>query len=253
MSPTAIGARRWRQCLCVSASGFAIAGPLGLLMVLPVLLMRARPADAVFDDLDRHFESGPRSRTRDRIDDLCLQLRESRIDPAATDPVLPLVDIVAAGRQCDKLGALRIISANFEPDFAPTLHLAAVSPDAAVKVMAATVLAKLKKSKTDRMLALEERFEAAGQPPELRLNIAAALVDIARSGLLDDNVAADHLSMARLTVSSGLPNTYAVQSRYREVLAVLEQGEREHRYRRAASDAPLDSLEAPVYMYRCSA
>jgi hypothetical protein len=108
---------------------------------------------------------------------------DNRLRIEGASGIEPLYDIFHRDAQQPKLKALGVISRNFTPSMAPSLRLALKDTDAAVRVMAASVMAKLRKDYDDAALAclaaVKERGDAAAS-----YQMARACLDFARSGLL---------------------------------------------------------------------
>ena len=119
----------------------AIIGACGALVAI-ALALRAAP------DRDR-TTSGEAGRISDDREDmpraeqlhLALQNRRVRIDGARD--VRPLMDVVAEGSRSEKLEALAVVFRRYDVTLASVLKRALEDPDTSVRVLAATVTAKL--------------------------------------------------------------------------------------------------------------
>ena len=95
--------------------------------------------------------------------------------------------VMAEGQVGEKQALLGAISQRFHPDFLPSLQKGLKSPEAAVRVSAAAVFAKLREDNHKRLGAVatgQGERDAAGTCPKGGAE-ARVLADCARSGLLD--------------------------------------------------------------------
>lgn len=97
----------------------------------------------------------------------------------------PLIDIFLVGSDDQQLTALGRMLKRFEPAMAATLRLALQSTEPSVRVLAATVIAKLHLDFSERIAALQVTAEMATAPGEAWNELAAACWAYAKSGLLD--------------------------------------------------------------------
>lgn len=99
--------------------------------------------------------------------------------------VRPLLDVIAEGTQAEKFEALRVIAKLYEPALAPTLRYALGDSSAPVRVLAATVMAKLRMVHLEKVVRMQTEVACQpGRPQPLR-KLARARLDLAESGLLD--------------------------------------------------------------------
>jgi hypothetical protein len=111
--------------------------------------------------------------------------------------VRPLIDVLSEGTQAEKFEALRVVARRYEPALAPALHCGMADGSAPVRVLAATVTAKLRMVYSDRVAALEA--ELADWPADARLlrQLARARLKLAESGLIDGSHARQEIARAR--------------------------------------------------------
>ena len=176
----------------------AIAGPFGVMLTgLGWLGRQSGKRKGGYDfnawveeDVSDEFEDGG-------VEQLVEAIKDNRIGLDTPKTLGSFTDYIANGEQDEQLNALRVIGANYGPDFAPALHAALVNQDAAVRVMAATILATLKKSYSDRLARLKS--DCIGKDREIApaINLAQAHIDFAKSGLLNADLADEQYELAR--------------------------------------------------------
>src|SRR5262245_16124209 len=162
----------------------AFAGPFGVFVAAALVL---RPAAIHSED---RSGSGAESLTVDRddskrIEDVHLALLDRRVRLECASHISPLMDVLAEGSQSEKLEALGVLYRKFDADLGPVLKRALQDPDAPVRVLAATVAAKLHATFSH---TIGDRQAAADAAPKLTQNwqrIADARLAYAESGLLE--------------------------------------------------------------------
>lgn len=175
----------------------ACAGPFGA-MVSVGLLASPDHCDGPMEDREHAPASPPQSRSG------CLHaaLLDQRLRLHNAHAAEPLGDVMAEGTQSDKFEALRIIAMSYEPALAPVLRGALADGSAPVRVLAASIVAKLTMAHRNRVGALE--IEAAGAPGDRKLlrKLARARLDLAESGLLDVSQSREQAARARQELAS---------------------------------------------------
>lgn len=100
--------------------------------------------------------------------------------------VQPLMDVIAEGTPSEKFEALNIIANSYHPSLAPALRLALSDGSAPVRVLAATVTAKLRMTHLKTVGALQAEVAAAPNRAEVLRKLAHARIELAASGLFHD-------------------------------------------------------------------
>jgi hypothetical protein len=162
----------------------AIAGPFGA-FVAAALSFRSAPirsrilraggidsltADCVADKRVEHMHTALLDR-RVRIEGACL--------------VRPLVDVVAEGSHAEKLEALGIVYRRYEARLSTVLKRAMRDPDTSVRVLAATVTAKLHATYSRKVGDCQAAAAAKPRVAQNWQNLAEARFAYAESGLLE--------------------------------------------------------------------
>ncbi len=181
-----------------------LAGPFGPLLAAAVSMARhAAPSDTLEERFDDLLEGQPGDPATLHIGELCDALDDGRLGTDAPEGLDPLLDAIEHGSQAEALAALRAVSMHFGPDLAPVVRRAAVSEDAAVRVLAATVLADLKKHYSDRVSAARRILDEDPGHHPARQALFEACMDYANSGLLSADLAGEMRRMA-FACSDGL-------------------------------------------------
>jgi len=169
----------------------ALTGPAGPVLALLVWLARWTGAGQPAADFDAFLAGDPEDPITRRTAEMESAILDGRLATGPPVGLVPLRDVIESGSQAEVLTALRAASKNFGPDLAPVIRKAAVSEDAAVRVMAATVLANLKKDFGDRIAAARDILDAAPGNAQARRAVFEACTNYARSGLLTDDLASE--------------------------------------------------------------
>jgi hypothetical protein len=172
----------------------ALAGPFGAFVAaaiaLPSLIrasaLHGRTADDAKADL---VAIGHAERVH-----IALLDRRIRIEGASR--ICPLMDVIAEGSQAAKLEALGVVYRRYETRLSAVLKSALKDPDASVRVLAATVTAKIHARYAEKSGDCQA---AAAAEPELARNwrdLAEARLAYAESGLLEVSRAQAQIELA---------------------------------------------------------
>jgi hypothetical protein len=107
-------------------------------------------------------------------------------DFEAVSGVEPFADILSSGTVLQKQMAIAKIARYFRPAFAPLLLQSARDPNAAVRVQAATALAKIERDFMARYMRLETELKNVPDQDPAKLELAQLYDDYAHAGLLDE-------------------------------------------------------------------
>jgi hypothetical protein len=99
--------------------------------------------------------------------------------------VEPFADLLESGTLAQKQTVLEKMTRYFEPAYAPLLRKALGSQEAAIRVGAATALAKLEHGFMQRFMDLEKRHRAEPENEEVMKQLAACCKAYAEAGLVD--------------------------------------------------------------------
>lgn len=177
--------RRDRSAAILAMLSMLAMGPLGALGSLALLgyLRRARPGDASLQGWYRVLsfagEADPAGTVHDAI-------TEGRAFLPNAARLCDFATVMASGSIAQRQALLGTISQRFHPDYLPILQAALKSPDAAVRVSAAAVFAKLREGNRKRF----KRAGGADTTGDAPLGRARALASCARAGFLDADEAA---------------------------------------------------------------
>ncbi len=187
----------WRDIVFSLICWSLIAGPFGVLIAGIWHIAQSRRSRLPPFDIDEWFSGAPIDNRLVHVDATCEALRDHRYNFEAAEPLVAFTDCMTTGSQQERLAALRAIGTDYGPDFAPALRAATLNADAAVRVMAATVMASQKKRFSDRIAALELQVRVDPHNPKHSLCLAAVQLQYASAGLLDSELALDQIKKTR--------------------------------------------------------
>jgi polysaccharide biosynthesis protein PelE len=164
----------------------AAGGPFGAGIALLAAMVYTRcvsdatsPVEWIADLFSRHQD-----RESDRLHER-IELGLDDFESAAS--VEPFRDILSGGGVLQKQMAIAKIARYFRPVFAPLLLQAARDPNAAVRVQAATALAKIERDFMARYIRLENELRDLPDHDPAKLKLAELYDDYAHADLLDEN------------------------------------------------------------------
>lgn len=162
----------------------ALAGPFGSLIAVALIVPRRAAASDAEGTADTTFtiNQGPELTRLELLHGSLLD-RRLRLEHAYT--IRPLLDVVIDGTQIEKLDALGLISKRFVPALAPILKRALEDKDAAVRVLAATVMAQQHNTFIKRIGALQATATEAPESARHWSELGQAHLTYAESGLLE--------------------------------------------------------------------
>ena len=191
---------RARLSALLEASLCCLAGPLGALVLQVVRLGQVLPATDpdLLDDMDADAPK-PLS-VPDAIHELHLQGRRSK--PFASDDQ-SYADIIRHGDLPQHNEIIAAISRNYQPEMYPALSLALGSSSPALKVQAAAVFSKLRRTLGDAANDLLAT-QLASLTAKTAQDYHERLLNVARSGFVDAGKAQALMARARAIESLGL-------------------------------------------------
>ncbi len=113
-----------------------------------------------------------------------IQAGEYHHDEEST--LMPFIDILSFGSRKQKQAAIALITNNFQPSFAPALRMALNISDSAIRVQAATAIAKIENRFFERVVELDRKAREQPESPEMVLALARHYDDYAFAGILDE-------------------------------------------------------------------
>ncbi|MEH2527001.1 MULTISPECIES: hypothetical protein [unclassified Bradyrhizobium] len=161
---------------------------------------------------------------------LHISLLDHRIRLEGASHVHPLMDVLVDGSPSEKLEALGVIYQRYETQFSPVLKRALRDPDASVRVLAATVMARLHAAYSSR---IGDCQSAAATGPALGANwrnLAEVRLAYAESGLLESSRARVQVELAVGDLVQAVeldPADLASASRLGEVRQQWQRGHRD--------------------------
>jgi hypothetical protein len=167
-----------------------VAGPFGALTAIGLLVPRNAGATG------RAGGGAGRQAELSRLELLHGSLLDRRLRLETAHSIRSLLDVIIDGTQFEKLDALSLISKRFVPALAQPLKRALEDKDAAVRVLAATVMAQQHNIHMRQIGGLRAEAEAAPESPAVWRELGQAHRDYADSGLLEASRAETELSQA---------------------------------------------------------
>jgi hypothetical protein len=176
----------------------AFAGPFGAFVATALAFPITRIVSRIESDTDALATD--RSAI-ERVERLHGALLDRRVRLEGASRIRPLMDMIAEGSRAEKLEALRVVYQKYEAGLSTVLNRALRDPDNSVRVLTATVIAKLN-AKYSRDIGDRQREAAAS--PELAQNwraLAETRLAYAQSGLLDPPQAQAQIELSTGDVS----------------------------------------------------
>jgi len=100
--------------------------------------------------------------------------------------LVPFIDILSFGDRKQKQAAVTLITNNFQPSFAPALRMALNIADSAIRVQAATAIARIENRFLEMALDLKRKVDAQPDSPGLLHDLARHYDTYAFAGILDE-------------------------------------------------------------------
>ncbi|MFQ5738757.1 MAG: tetratricopeptide repeat protein [Acidobacteriota bacterium] len=217
---------RWPLLLGVSTLG---TGPLGCAGTLCSMAL-----NRWFQRTSSSFEDWYNSLFPEQQSLLAREVFE-RIQVAQADPIgqtsAPFADILSYGSLSQKQTVIWLISKHFSPVLAPALLQALKDTDSAVRVQAATAMARIENEFSRRTMELTQAADKDPDNPRLLRRLARHYDDYAFTGLLDNVREMDNRGKALeayMDVLEKVPDDFSAR------LAVGRLLLREGRYREAS-------------------
>jgi hypothetical protein len=210
----------------------ALAGPFGAFAAMGLVLAAAPGASSPARDGSadaRRADPAP----RDPVERAHTALLDGRMRLEGAARIRPLTDVIAEGSRSEKLEALRVVYRNYDGELSAALKQALQDPDASVRVLAATVVARLhgafgravgdrqteavaRPGRDGSWLRLAEArlaYAESGllEAPRARAQIELAVADLSRAADLDpvDRASIGLLEQARRKLEAGADDLHA--------------------------------------------
>jgi hypothetical protein len=170
-------------------------GPLGVLGTAVAALLeqgfawRARPFSEWYDAL---FPPADADQTRALYESVVLHGH----GPMERSTVAPFADVIALGSLEEKRAAIALMAGRFRPEFAPALQAALNDREPAIRVQAASAVARIEHRFLQRSMKLEECRLARPNDPDLLMETARHHEELAATGLIDEGRAREAVRLA---------------------------------------------------------
>jgi hypothetical protein len=245
----ALGAHLWRVW-AGNQLGFAlpltvataVAGPIGAGSMLAAMLLTeffrrsAKPAADWLDGLDEARGSGTRTNpSRDR---------EGAVSAVE---VTPLMDILEMGDELQKQEVVALVTRSFRPALAPLLKRALEDSSNAIRVQAATAMARIEGRFLHRAMQLDQLAAKKPGSSDVARDLAHLYDDYAFTGLLDPVRERENLQLARQWYETWIalePNRAEAHFALGRLLIRCEEWEQaDYHLEKAGGDASVWRLE----------
>jgi hypothetical protein len=173
----------------------AFAGPFGA-FVATALLFRPAPIrlEAMLgNDVENLRTDHHESR---RVEHMHLAVLDHRVRLKGADQIRPLMDVIAEGSRSEKLEALGVLYRRYGAELGSVLKRALRDPDTSVRVLAATVAAKLHATFGRKIGDCQSATDATPNLAQSWRNVADARLAYAESGLLEAQRACAEIDFA---------------------------------------------------------
>jgi hypothetical protein len=162
----------------------ALAGPFGAFVAAALALPSAPMRSKILRDSDVDSLTTDCS-AMERVERMHITLLDRRVRLEGACRIRPLMDVIAEGSQSEKLEALGVIYRKYEARLSAVLKRALRDPDTSVRVLAATVTAKLHATYSRKIGDCQTAAAAKPRLAQNWRNVAEARLAYAESGLLE--------------------------------------------------------------------
>ncbi len=208
----------------------ALAGPFGAFVAIALLLPPTRGSSQAWDS---GIET-PAIRCAERSAGARMHraVVDGRLRIEGASRVRPLIDLIAEGSRSEKLDALALVYRKYEAKLGAVLKSALRDPDPSVRVLAATVTAKLNANYARKIGGCQRAALAAPEVAQNWRDVAGARMAYAESGLLEPPRARAYLDSAMGDLARAVEldpsdrGSYELLDRTRRKLAARTHDER---------------------------
>jgi hypothetical protein len=162
----------------------AAAGPFGAFVAAALAFGPGSLHTGVVTDHDVENRQADRSAI-DRVEAIHLAMQDRRIRVEGARHIRPLMDVVSEGSQSEKLEALGVVYRKYDSRLSVVLKRALQDPDTPIRVLAATVTAKLNATFSRKIGDCQAATVATPSLAQSWQNLADARLAYAESGLLE--------------------------------------------------------------------
>jgi hypothetical protein len=169
----------------------AFAGPFGAFVAMALALRPTRARSRISPDGDLTDRSA-----MERAERVHVALLDRRLRLEGASSIRPLIDVIAEGSRSEKLEALRVVYRRHEAGLSTVLKRALQDSDTSVRVLAATVIAKLHATYSQNIGAWQAAATASPDIPQNWQTLAGARLAYAESELLESPRARAQIELA---------------------------------------------------------
>ncbi len=167
-------------------------GPIGTILTLSLTMWFAKATTSFEEWYEALF---PRQKSDSTIE-LYERIQHGNENLHGDNMPTPFGDVLSFGTLPQKQKVISMIMKNFRPAFAPSLQMALRDSNSAVRVQAATAIAKIERDCMTTTLELHAAHQNAPHDASMILRLARHLDDYAYSGILDPAQELDHRNQA---------------------------------------------------------
>jgi hypothetical protein len=169
----------------------AFAGPFGAFVAMALALRPTRARSRISPDGDLRDRSA-----MERAERVHVALLDRRLRLEGASSIRPLIDVIAEGSRSEKLEALRVVYRRYEAGLSTVLKRALQDSDTSVRVLAATVIAKLHATYSHRIGDCQAAVAANSEIAKNWQSLAEARLVYAESELLESSRARAQIELA---------------------------------------------------------
>jgi hypothetical protein len=159
-------------------------GPLGAAGAIMMILMR-KITDRFATPFDQWYASLFPWLEKDKVSELYEMIAWRGVGPASRSTVTPFRDVLTFGTVKQKQAVLTMVSDRFQSEFSPILRLALNDSEPAIRVQAASVVARIENDFLQRSVALKRMQIHGRSDMMLHRELAQYYATYAALGLLD--------------------------------------------------------------------
>jgi polysaccharide biosynthesis protein PelE len=159
-------------------------GPVGMVGVALTSLIRFHFTDKA-QDLESRFLALFPDEASSPPALLCERILNGESGAQIRDTLASFADVMANGAIHERQAVVALISSQFQPAFAPFLYQALSDLEPAVRVQAATAVARLESAFLEKAILLKDRCDHEPARSDLVLSLARHYDEYGNSGLLD--------------------------------------------------------------------
>jgi polysaccharide biosynthesis protein PelE len=173
---------RFMLLLGITTAVMGVFGAAGTLLATIMQFWHLRLAQSFIEWFSTIFPRFARTRPEDVYENIMF----GRDDAASNYRVIPFMDVMSIGSESQKREALSRMTTNFHPSFAPAFSKALSDASNAIRVQAATSVARIENQFLERLLKITDVARRFPRDANVKLALAEHYDDYAFTGILDE-------------------------------------------------------------------